>query len=335
MLRSLLVSFVLLGAAITSATSGAASAIPAAQRIVVLAHDGTTPELAQKVRAELSAMGFVVTELIRDVQPSPPELLAITRQAHAVATLLSTPEGVEIWVIEPQSELIQYHEQIPVAAGDAPEIPGLRAVEILRTQMTRWRAMELTKSRPSVPRDEKSQAPIPWSSKTWIGVGPAIGLSSGGVGLLPQVSASLAIEPAESFRVGAFGSTAVVPQELKVPAGKVDVRLSLAALFLEVPITRSLVGMSLGGGGGLLVVELDGKPEAWNSYEGRRETLITGVGFGQGSFFNHLSPSWCIRSDLRFGMSAKRVAIQSLAKTEASFGQPYFLGALALEAKLP
>jgi len=314
-----------------------ASARPATARIVVLAHDGSVPELTQKVRAELSAMGLVVTELVREAQPSPAELLAIGAQARAVAALLCSGVGVELWVVDPPSGEPGYHEQLRLSETNTAEALGLRASEVVRAQLTRLQ-LSASKQLPQRPVHSPTQ-PKKSSPESWFGLGPGVSRSvsqrSRTVALMPHAGLAVLVQPVPVLRFGAFGLASVAPRQLQVPAGAIDVSVSMAAIFCEVPLTEAAVGVAFGGGGGLVFTTLKGRGVASAGYQGRKAELTTGMLFSHFSILGRLSQSWRLRANSRLGVAAPRIAIESVGETVATWGQPFFLQTLELEVKLP
>lgn len=334
MLRGFLTVLVVL---VALGFANTACARPATARIVVLAHDGSVPELTQKVRAELSAMGFVVTELVREAQPSPAELLAIGAEARAVAALLCSGVGVELWVIDPPSGEPGYHERLRLSEPNTAEALGLRAGEVVRAQLTRLQ-LSAKKQLPRRPVRSPTQ-PKKATPKSWVGLGPGVSQSmsqrSRAVALMPHAGLTVLVQPVPVGRIGAFGVASVAPRQIQVPAGVIDVSVSMAAIFCEVPLTEAAVSVAFGGGGGLVFTTLKGRGVASAGFQGRKADLTTGMLFAHFSIFGRLSESWRLRSNSRLGVAAPRIAIESVGETVATWGQPFFLQTLELQVKLP
>lgn len=285
-------------------------------------------------------MGFVVTELVRPVQPAPGELLAIGAEARAVAALLCSGVGVELWVIDPPSGEPRYHERLRLSETNTAEALGLRAGEVVRAQLTRLQisASKKLAARPGRSVHPRNQ-PKKSATEAWFGLGPGVSQSvsqrSRTVALMPHAGLAVLVQPVPALRIGAFGLTSVVPRQLQVRAGAIDMSISMAAIFCELPLTEAAVGVAFGGGGGLVFTTLDGRGVASAGFQGRKAELTTGMLFSHFSIFGRLGESWRLRVNSRLGVATPRIAIESVNETVATWGQPFFLQTLELEVKLP
>jgi hypothetical protein len=342
-----------------SATSSVAYAQTQKRTAIALVSGGGGPEVAARLRAELSGIGWRVI----DVEPGREVALAkIARRAGTIAVVRVSREGdgIEVWVgpvvaAEATSEWIDVQPASPSTAV-------VRAVEALRARFLELGiepepqaasdadpapdeappASEHASRPPAAPPasqrapassmqpSQKVPEPNPISTPPlWLRAQAAALYSSGGLGLTPEIALGGQLSLYRTWSVGAELWFPPLTTEVEGDAGSARVRVLFAALSSEY---RWLTGpLAAGLGAGVAVTRLDFEGAPATDYEAREADVVAWLPFARALLSLRISRRLLVRFDAAAGPSFPRVELQFAGEKLADWGRPLVFGGLGLE----
>jgi hypothetical protein len=113
------------------------------------------------------------------------------------------------------------------------------------------------------------------------------------------------------------------------PEGRIAVRPMLIGGALDYFPLDGRFKLSIGAGGALALVAMHGEPSG--GFVGEKDSVNTAVWLLRLGFQGDLTRWLRAGTELMFGASAPRVAIQSLHRDVATWGRPLGIAALVLE----
>jgi len=340
-----------LGAALLVASVAGAQAQK--RTAIAVVSGGGGPELAARLRAELSAIGWRVIE----VEPQGEGSLAqLARRAGtlAVVRVASQGDGIEVWV-GPEVAAEATSEWIDVDSAE-PSLSVVRAVEALRARFLELGIEPEPKApeppeptrpadMPAMSRPAPPPSPQPPESPpsdaaaapaapsvappVWLRAQGAAIYSAGGLGLTPEIALGGQVRLYGSWSVGAEFWFPPVTPEVEASAGSARVRLLFAALSSEYRFVSGAFGAGLAAGVAVSRLDFDGSPEA--DFLSRDAHVVTWLPFARGLLSVRISGRSLLRLDAGAGPSFPRVRLQFAGEDVAAWGRPAAFAALGLE----
>jgi len=316
-------------------------------RVAVVHYEGAG-ELQQRViirlRAELAAAGFGLTEVVRGPGDARDAAEAEPTVPGAFATIVIMPrahDAADIWISDRiTGKTVVRRVQGSAGPGhDVAAVLAVRAVELLQASLLEAMGAP-SREEPAAPQAQ----PLPDEVSDWmqrrrpestsrfhLGAGVDVIHSFGGVGtaILPVlgISYDLTRSLSLSLRAGAQAFSS----EVEATVGTVGVRQGLA--FLDVvyhlPLASTHVRPLVLLGAGLYHVDIVGTARA--PYLGRTDSLTAAAfDLGVGASFP-LGARVSILADIRGVLVTPKPVIRAVGEAVGRVGQPALLGELAVQ----
>jgi hypothetical protein len=304
------------------------SAAAAAQRTPLVVVVSSTPDapFVRRLAAELSLFGYRV-----EVQAPPgpdadlSELLAHSGGAALIA--VDQPrQTAEVVVAERSGVGPSRRERERLDPRRRADTNAAVLAERFRARLTELGiAPAIAQESPpaaSPPPAPKPSRRIDPEQRLWLAA--AIGGSSAGVGLLPDVQLELRAFPARWLSTSAFGKLSITAARVSSPEGKADVRLLSGGLLIDAYPVRGELSVNVGVGALLLDAEMSG--HAAPPWLGQNVSVLVPGAIFEGGAALRLSPR--VSAELRgfVGACSPRVAVRIAGREAAEIGQP-LLGA--------
>jgi hypothetical protein len=269
--------------------------------------------------------------------PSRPEIEQLAQQEGATAglSLIEAGSGVEIWVVDRVTAKTVFREVILglYDPREAPEVIAIRVVETLRATL-----MEVEHPRATTieatPAPEIDVLASNRPNRFALGVGGGAGFSPGGLG--PTGHLGLALMWAATSRLHFAVDGLLTPERarLRGPEGEASVGLYLAGASLGFWLTDPGAPVRLRSGAGAWVSVMTLSGEAMAPYVNTRAQIVTVVPHLDLGLRVSLTRRLGLGLGLFGGASAPATSIHFAGREVASWGRPFVLGNLALEAPL-
>jgi hypothetical protein len=194
--------------------------------------------------------------------------------------------------------------ELGIAPGAEPELPPLAEPE---------RAV----SQPAAPEPER---------RLW--VAGAFGITSGGLGAVPDASLEVRAFPVRWLSTSAFGKLSLGAAKVRDPAAEADVRLLQGGVLIDAyPVRGDLVVM--GGLGAMLVnAAMSGRASA--PLSGRTDSVLVPAGMFEAGAGLRLSTRVTVELRGFVGACSPRIGVRFAGRNVAQFGQPLFGASLGL-----
>jgi hypothetical protein len=225
-------------------------------------------------------------------------------------------------------------ERIPIDPGSGWSLSAVSALEALRARLLA--RPSTLRSRADEPRASTALPAAPHSvdmRALWLRAAAGATYSPGGLGVLPELLLSLRVQPMARFSASAFSALDLSSAELVAPEGTASVRHTILGVTADLagPETRRLHG-SIGAGIALALLRVDGRTSE-AAYRARVEHTF-GVGpVLRTSAAAQLTATLALRLELLIGVSVPHAVVRFAGREVASWGLPYGLLTLGLEAR--
>ena len=174
--------------------------------------------------------------------------------------------------------------------------------------------------RPSPPRREPERR----EPERWLWLGAALGATSGGLGVLPNVQLELRAFPVPWLSTGAFGRWSPLAAEVHAREGEANVRLLEGGVLIDAyPLRRPLL-VNVGLGAMLVSASMAGRASA--PWGGRQDAVLVPAGIVETGAALRLGPRVSAELRVFVGACAPRIGVRFAGHTVADYGQP-FIGA--------
>ena len=338
MIRCLLLLAVSVATVATVATLGAAPARAATEqserRVAVMAAPDVD-DSAQRLAAELGALGFEAVMLAPPATAADPAVLAARADELDVAALIAlTPEAdtVSIWVVDRVTgKTLQRTIDVPPREDpDRARVVALRTIELLRASLRELESGPPPEAEVDPPPPAR-QLLRPARPRASIQLGPAIAGAPGGLG--PSVHIAAGARWMVHPRVG-LGVDSLIPTiapKVVGEAGFARVTIAIVDAGARVGLRRpsATVVPEVGAAVGLAVLRMDGAARA--PARGVTDHVVTSSLRASAGVAVSLRPRVRARLDGGLGMLLPRPAVVFVDETVARWGRPYGTGALSLE----
>ena len=171
-------------------------------------------------------------------------------------------------------------------------------------------------------------APEPREAERRLWLAAALGATSGGLGLLPDLQLELRAFPVAWLSTSAFGRWSPIAAEVSSREGESKVRLLGGGVLIDVyPVRRQLV---VNVGLGVMLVSAGMAGHATMPYAGRDDSVLVPAGMFQSGAALRLSPR--VSAELRgfVGACSPRIGVRFAGHTVAEYGQPFFGASIGL-----
>ena len=321
-------------ALLLAASLAASGPEPDPHQVAVVAASTDDP-LVRALEGELGTLGFATeTHVDDDDDVTLAELREIARREGVAAAIWVSPDHSEVVVwVDGRGKARAIVRELPVSTDDGSEaLVVLRVVELLRASL---RDVETTTADPT-PTSEL-EPPLPTAALPWprwlVDLGPALAAAPGGIGVSPQIWMSVRLMPDRHFGIRLSGLAPTVGPQIRDDEGRARVSIAQVVAGPHVvfrPADR-IVQPDVGLGLGVSVIRVDG--DATPPFVSMTDHIVgftARIGAGL-AFVVH--PAWAIRLDGAIGVSAPLPQVAFGTRTVARWGQPYALGAVAVEAR--
>jgi hypothetical protein len=301
--------------------------------VVVVSSSPDTP-FVRRLAAELSLFGYRV-----DVARTPPEtdLLELLARSGGAA-LIAVDQGgqtAEVVVAERASgAAAAWRERERLDPRRRDDTNAAVLAERFRARLTELGIAPgpaLAERAPvvavEVARPPAAPAPAPEPAKRlWLGA--AVGATSGGLGVIPDVQLAVRAFPVPWLSTSAFGKLSPIAAKVTATEGEADVRLFSGGVLIDAyPLHRGVL-VNLGVGAMLVNASMTGQASA--PWRGQSDSVLVAAAMFETGAALRLSP--LVAAELRgfVGACSPGVAVRFAGRTVADFGQPFAGASLGL-----
>jgi hypothetical protein len=318
-----------------------------ARRVILLVRTLGDDETISRLRPELSDGGWHILELRPDYRLET-EALGITAEREGVAAAVRVDvahSSVELWVHRTEGSIVETFS----ASGErsSGRVLAVRVAEALRA-----RGLLLPPPRPEphidepvpdtapqytqVPLDEQPATDVmdAHAPRFSVELGTGLALSPGGLAPLAVVDLGLRLELARVWSLSAIGVLPVSRQVVRGTEGEAVVASYVVGGLLELEwATFSFGGLRSGLGFGSTITAMSGRGSA--GFQGVDDTVSVLSPLGRSSFHANLGSWLRLRSAVAIGAALPPVRIDFDSRKAASWGNPFVIASVALEASSP
>jgi hypothetical protein len=308
-----------------------------ASRIAIV-HELSADERAiGRLRAELSTLGFEVVDVTLAANEGATALDDAARRVNAFAAVHVVPSkgGVEVWIADGATGKTLSRERVIGPGEPFDDVAALQAAELLRARLAELGlAPKRAKTESSTQVEHPPPKPREDVSRLVLQIGPAIGLSPGGLG--PTVHGLVGLRWRTWTTVG-FDAFAVLPisaARVSAPEGSADVRPSLAGLSVAAWLLDPISPWQVTAAGGLALAHLSIAADPVPPFLGRSEQNTAAMPFVRLSAARVMGARFRLGLDMFAGVATPRPIIRFDGREVAHWGQPLFLSVLTLGVAL-
>jgi hypothetical protein len=338
--------------------------------ILLLRTPGDEATIA-RLELEFGGGAFQIIEQKPGQRP-PGETLGVAAERERVdaAVRVDAARGtVALWVRKEEG----FVEETFTAAGEpsASQVLAIRVAESLRARglllppapdpdpaptdmppaVTSETPRPAAAPQPVTPRSAASTAPVPIAreadadsetasltaparprSRFALDLGPGVALSPGGLGPLAVVELGVRVRLTHDFGLSLLGVVPLTRQSFAGDEGEADVTSYVVGSAFELEWARwSFGSIRSGAGGGASITRMSGR--AASGFEGGDDTVAAFTPLALSSFQLGLSSSFDLRTALVVGATLPEVQMAFGDREVASWGRPFVVATLGLEAR--
>ncbi len=274
--------------------------------------------IAGRLRAELGALGWKVSEISKPRTRTLQQLEKLGREMEATAAMRATPSktGIELWILDPRTSRTAFEDLVSVGISRNDELLALRAVEVLRARLLKLGVPEREPESPppqafpklALPPPLEPAKPAPTPPLLWLDLSAAGNASAGGIGPLAQIELGLRLEPDPAWGLSAFAALPVIETRLENAQGEADVNLTLIGAHLDVSFVRGPVSLALGAGAAAALLHLEGRAAA--PFTGRERRLVTAAPIASLMLRSQVTAAMRLRLGVMSGFALPRVVVR-------------------------
>ena len=316
--------------ALALGTSAPAAAQEPGPLVVVISGSPEAP-FVRRLAAELSLFGYRVEVATRE--PADAELFDVLARSGGAA-LISVDQGgqtAEVVVGERAGAGPARRERERLDPRRRADTNAAVLAERFRARLTELGIAPGPASAappPVVVAEVVAPPPSPEEPERRLWLGTALGATSGGLGVMPDLQLEVRAFPASWLSTSAFGKLSPIAAEVTAREGEAEVRLLAGGVLIDVyPLRRELI-VSLGVGAMLVNASMVGQASA--PWGGRKDSVLVPAAMFETGASLRLSPR--VNAELRgfIGACSPGVAVRFAGRNVADFGQPFFGASLGL-----
>jgi len=316
-----------------------------ADRLILLVRTPGDEGVMTRLRADLRESDWRILEVRPDdrFESAPLGTIAERERASAAMRVDSRRWVIELWVLRPDGPI----QETITAPGEqrSEQVLALRVSETLRARglLVSRSERDGVEERPlSVPYAGKPASVIDDASprrphheptdspRLWLGLGPGVLLSPGGLDPMPLAEIGIGLEIARRWSLGMGALVPFSSQSVAAPEGQASVSNWLVSGLVELEWARwSFGGFRSGIGAGAAVTTMSGT--AAPGFAGVDDTVTTFAPLARSSFHVSLSRAFRLRSTIAVGATFPPVRIVFASREVASWGRPFVVTSIALE----
>jgi hypothetical protein len=298
--------------------------------VVVISSSPEAP-FVRRLAAELSLFGYRVEVATRE--PSDTDLFDILARSGGAA-LISVDQGgqtAEVVVGERAGAGPARRERERLDPRRRADTNAAVLAERFRARLTELGIAPGPASDappPVIVAEVALPPPEPEEPERRLWLGTALGATSGGLGVMPDLQLEVRAFPVSWLSTSAFGKLSPIAAEVSAPEGEADVRLLAGGVLIDAYPVRREVIVKLGVGAMLVSASMAGEASA--PWGGRKDSVLVAAAMFETGTALRLSPR--VTAELRgfVGACSPRVAVRFAGRTVADFGQPFFGASLGL-----
>jgi hypothetical protein len=317
-LRVVLSALVCCALCLGSATP-AHAAQAAAPLVIVISSDPQAP-FVRRLAAELSLFGYRVEVATRTAED--PELEAELRHwgGSALISVDASGQSAEVVVTDSAGGVKRERERLD---------PRRRADTNAAVLAERFRARltELGISPAPAPVSEPAPPPSPprppprAEPRLWLAA--AVGVTGGGLGMMPELELELRALPVRWLSTSAFGKLTPVAAEVTAPEGDAKVRLLSVGVAIDgYPMPASSPSVKLGVAAEVVNAYMSGR--AVPPYGGQDDSVLVAAAMARAGVAWRLGARAQVDLTGFIGACSPRIGVRFAGRNVADFGQPFF-----------
>jgi hypothetical protein len=318
------------------------------RHVILLVRTPGDDETISRLRPELSEGGWHILELRPDDRLEA-EALGITAEREGVAAAVRIDvahSSIELWVYRAEGSIVETFTASRERSSG--RVLAVRVAEALRARGL------LLPPRPEQHVDEPAPDPVTAHRYTQVRLdeppatdatvahalrfsvelGAGLALSPGGLAPLAVVDLGLRLELARVWSLSAIGVLPVSRQVVRGTEGEAVVASYVVGGLVELEwATFRFGGLRSGLGVGATITAMSGR--ASSGFEGQDDTVSVLTPLGRTSFHANLGSWLRLRTAVAIGATLPPVRIDFDAREAASWGNPFVIASVALEASSP
>lgn len=294
--------------------------------LVVVVTSNPDAPFVRRLAAELSLFGYRVEVAPRASADTDLDELLVSTGGAALIAVDQGRQTAEVVVGEVAGAGPPRHERERLDPRRHADTNAAVLAERFRARLTELGiAPGVASAWPAPEQPTRAQLPPkapPREVERRLWLGAAMGVSSGGLGVLPEAQLELRAFPVRWLSTSAFGRWSPLPAAVKAPQGAADVRLLTGGVLIDVYPLRRRVLLNVGLGAMLVSASMEGS--ASPPFNGELDSVLVPAGLLQTGAAWRLSPR--VSAELRafIGACAPRVGVRFGGQTVARYGQPFF-----------
>ncbi len=301
--------------------------------LVVVVTSSPDAPFVRRLAAELSLFGYRVEVAMRAAGDNDLNDLLVRTGGAALIAVDQGRQTAEVIVGEQAGAGPARHERERLDPRRRADTNAAVLAERFRARLTELGIAP----RPTsvlLPREELVQLglpppqPAPRETERRLWLAAAIGGTSGGVGVLPDLQLELRAFPVPWLSTSAFGKWSPIAGEVSSREGASKVRFLAGGVLIDVYAVRRQLVVNVGLGAMLVSASMRGR--AALPYVGRDDSVLVPAGMFETGAALPLSPR--VSAELRgfVGACSPRIGVRIAGHTAAEYGLPFFGASLGV-----
>jgi hypothetical protein len=351
---------------------GRAAAEP--QRTVAVVRSAGPEALADHLRDEMMTLGWSVVELTppRPKDGRPIDIRAVTQAISGSAGILVRRREIVVWIESAHGDGTALEETVPLAIDMDPSLAAMQLVELLRARLIaagfelrpapaaepmassdapaasppeQTRAEEPTQPPEAGAPPEADRAPAPATIEPppkgtlppeplWLGAGPGLGISAGGVPLSAAAWLRGWTRPTERVAAGLDVTLPIAGSRVTAGVAEATVHTAWALAGLDYVAIQhdGAARLLLGLAAGLALVRVAGAAPPPDT---TRSVWIPAGAFAAHARYRHpVGGRFVLTAEVLLGATAPRPVVRFYDGVAASWGRPFAFLAFGAEARM-
>jgi hypothetical protein len=306
----------------------------ASEPLVVVTSNNPDAPFVRRLAAELSLFGYRVQVTTRATGEG--DLTELLESSGGAALIAVDPgkQTVDIVIASGTNGGPARHERERLDPRRHADTNAAVLAERFRARLTEL-GIAPAASSAAVPEQQPAREPsepaplpadLPQERRLWLA--SALGATSGGLGLVPDVQLEIRAFPVRWLSTSAFAKLSVLPARVRDAEGDTDVRLFSGGVLIDVyPLRRQLVAKV---GVGALLVNAQMSGSASGAWLGVDDSVLVPAGLLEAGAAYRLSPRISAELVGFVGVCAPRVGVRFAGRSVAQYGRPFFGASLGM-----